>query len=85
MAAWKYEISPLALKNISPICCAHLCNIFQQSKRNFVSPSGHILYISLTKFSTVIGPLCAYLLQNCSAVTWVSNYSYAIFQLFPIG
>ena len=29
MAAWRYEISLLVLKNISLIHCAHLWNIFQ--------------------------------------------------------
>ena len=34
---WKYKISPLVLKNISLVCCAHSWNIFQHSKRNFIS------------------------------------------------
>ena len=33
------------------------------------------LIVSITKYSPVIGSLRAYLLRNCSAVTWVSNYS----------
>ena len=32
MAAWRYEISLLVLKNI-----------FQHSKRSFVSPRGHVI------------------------------------------
>ena len=32
MIAWRYEISLLVLKNI-----------FQHSKRNFVSPRGHVI------------------------------------------
>ena len=32
MTAWRYEISLLVLKNI-----------FQHSKRNFVSPRGHVI------------------------------------------
>ena len=32
MAAWRYEISLLVLKNI-----------YQHSKRNFVSPCGHVI------------------------------------------
>ena len=37
MAAWRYEISLLVLKNIS------LVRIIQHSKRNFVSPRGHVI------------------------------------------
>ena len=43
MAAWRYEISLLMLKNISLICYAHSGNIAQHSKRNFVSPRGHLI------------------------------------------
>ena len=43
MAAWRYEISLLVLKNISLVRCAHSWNIFQHSKRNFVSPRGHVI------------------------------------------
>ena len=43
MAAWRYEISLLVLKNISLVRCTHSWNIFQHSKRNFVSPSGHVI------------------------------------------
>ena len=35
--------SLLVLKKISLVRCAHSGNIFQQSKRNFVSPRGHVL------------------------------------------
>ena len=31
-------------KNSSPIRCAHLWNIFQYEKRNFVSPSSHVIF-----------------------------------------
>ena len=31
------------VKNISLVRCAHSWNIFQHSKRNFVSPSGHVI------------------------------------------
>ena len=44
MTAWRYEISLLVLKNISLVRCAHSRNIFQHSKRNFVSPRGHVIY-----------------------------------------
>ena len=37
------EISPIMLKNISPVCCARSWNIFQHSKRNFVSLCGHVI------------------------------------------
>ena len=37
MAASRYEISLLMLKNISLIQCTHSRNIFQQEKRNLVS------------------------------------------------
>ena len=43
MTAWRYEISLLVLKNISLVRCAHSWNIFQHSKRNFVSPRGHVI------------------------------------------
>ena len=33
------------------------------------------LIVSITKCLLVIGSVRAYLLRNCSAVTWVSNYS----------
>ena len=36
MAAWRYEISLGVLKNISLVR-------FQHSKRNFVSPRGHVI------------------------------------------
>ena len=51
MATWRYKISLQVLKNISLICCAHSSNIFQHSKRNFVSLSGHVISsISLIRF-----------------------------------
>ena len=40
-------------KNISLVCCAHSWNIFQHSKRNFVSLCGHVIssiYYSLRYF-----------------------------------
>ena len=41
----------LCWKNISLVCCAHSWNIFQHSKRNFVSPCGHVISsIYLTLF-----------------------------------
>ena len=43
MVAWRYEISTLVLKIISLVCCTHLWNIFEHSKRNFVSPCSHVI------------------------------------------
>ena len=43
MAAWRYEISLLMLKNISLVRYAHSWNIVQHSKGNFVSPRGHVI------------------------------------------
>ena len=39
------------------------------------------LIVSITKCSLVIGSACAYLLRNCSVITWVSNYSCPIWTL----
>ena len=47
MAAWRYEISLLVLKNIS------LVRIIQHSKRNFVSPRGHVIS-SIAMVSTIL-------------------------------
>jgi len=41
--AWRYKISLLMSKNVSLICCADLWNIFQHSKRNFVSLHNHVI------------------------------------------
>ena len=43
MAARRYEISLLVWKNISLVRCANSRNIFQHSKRNFVSPRDHVI------------------------------------------
>ena len=43
MAAWRYEMFLLLLKNISRVSAANEWNIFQHSKRNFVSPRGHVV------------------------------------------
>ena len=47
MTAWRYEISLLVLKNISLV----RANIFQHSKRNFVSPRGHVISSIFDRFS----------------------------------
>ena len=45
MAAWRYEISLRVLKNI-----ARTSEIFfQHEKRNFVSPSGNVMFYLLYK------------------------------------
>ena len=49
MAARRYEISLRVLKNISRVSAANEWNIFQHSKRNFVSPSGHVMFYLLYK------------------------------------
>ena len=43
MAAWRYKISLRVLKNISRVSAVNEWNIFQHSKRNFVSPRGHVI------------------------------------------
>ena len=49
MAARRYEISLRVLKNISRVSAANEWNIFQHEKRNFVSPSGHVMFYLLYK------------------------------------
>ena len=49
MAARRYEISLRVLKNISRVSAANEWNIFQHKKRNFVSPSGHVMFYLLYK------------------------------------
>ena len=43
MAAWRYEISLLVLKKYFTRSLRPLAKYFQHSKRNFVSPSGHVI------------------------------------------
>ena len=50
MAARRYEISLQVLKNISRVSAANEWNIFQHEKRNFVSPSGHVMFYLLYKY-----------------------------------
>ena len=45
MAARRYEIS---------LRCAHSGNIFQHEKRNFVSPSEHVIFCLLYKYHSAI-------------------------------
>ena len=49
MAARRYEISLQVLKHISLVRCAHSWNAFQHEKRNFVSPSGRVIFYLLYK------------------------------------
>ena len=49
MAARRYEISLRVLKNISRVSAANEWNIFQHEKRNFVSPSDHVIFYLLYK------------------------------------
>ena len=69
-AAWRYEISLLVLKNISLVCCTHLWNIFQHSKRNFVSPRGHVMSSIILSFKPMeLFTTCA----GCFPVSWTSR------------
>ena len=43
MAAWRYEISLLVLKNIFTRSLGSLVKFFSHSKRNLVFPRGHVL------------------------------------------
>ena len=43
MAAWRYEISLLVLKKFFTRSLSSLVKYFQHSKRNFVSPRGHVI------------------------------------------
>ena len=59
MAARRYEISLRVIyhsSNISLVRCAHSWNIFQHEKRNFVSPSGHVMFYLLYKHQWTTKP-----------------------------
>ena len=43
MAAWRFEISLLVLKKYFTRSLRSLVKYFQHSKRNFVSPRGHVI------------------------------------------
>ena len=47
MAKRRYKISLRVLNNISQVSIANEWNIFKHEKRNFVSPSGHVIFISI--------------------------------------
>ena len=49
MAARRYEIYLRVLKNISRVSAANEWNIFQHEKKNFVSPSDHVIFFLLYK------------------------------------
>ena len=49
MTAWRYKISLLVLKIFHSFAALTHKNIFQHSKRNFVSPHGHVIS-SIYKF-----------------------------------
>ena len=53
MAARRYEISLRVLKNISRVSAANEWNIFQHEKRNFASPSDHVIFFLLYKILTI--------------------------------
>ena len=56
MVAWRYEISLLVLKKYFTRSLRSLVKYFQHSKRNFVSPHGHV--ISSTYTTYYISYLC---------------------------
>ena len=43
MTAWRFEISLLVLKKYFTRSLRSLVKYFQHSKRNFVSPRGHVI------------------------------------------
>ena len=47
MAARRYEISLRVLKNILRVSAVNEWNFFQHEKRNFVSPSSHVMFFLL--------------------------------------
>ena len=49
MAARRYEIYLRVLKNISRVSAANEWNNFQHEKKNFVSPSDHVIFFLLYK------------------------------------
>ena len=49
MAAWRYEISLLVLKIFHSLAALTREIFFQHEKRNFVSPSGHVMFYLLYK------------------------------------
>ena len=52
MVAWRYEISLLMLKKIFHAFAALACEMFFNTRRNFVSPRGHVISsMSLTLLS----------------------------------
>ena len=53
MAAQRYEICLRVLKNISRVSAGNEWNIFQHEKRNFVSPSDHVIFFLLYKILTI--------------------------------
>ena len=44
MTARIYEIAVVVIKNISRVSAENESNIFQHEKRNFVSPSGPVMF-----------------------------------------
>ena len=44
MTAWRYEISLLVLKKYFTRSLRSLVKYFQHSKRNFLSPRGHVIF-----------------------------------------
>ena len=72
-------------KNISFVRCPHSWNIFQRSKRNFVSPRGHVIqasiYISqLVRYPTIQSSDCK---RDNKPVIWFDLISF--FPLNPLN
>ena len=59
------------LKYISLICCAHLWNVIQHSKRNFDSPCSHVISsIYCINTSEIQGELfCENMISSCMKIT----------------
>ena len=76
MAMWGYKISLRVLKNISRVSAANEWNIFfQHEKRNFVSPSNHVMFYLLYKHQWNAKPfyLNSFLVWRCGLLWSHSN------------
>ena len=84
MAMWRYKISLRVLKIISLIRCIHSWNTFQHSKRNFVSPSGHVMFYLLYKHQWNSKPfhLNIFLLQKALFIMYVVTCEYNMLYVF---
>ena len=86
MVAWRCEISLLVLKkNISLVRCAHLWNVFQHSKRNFVPLRGHVISsISQINISySVVQGKPPWQHNFCQGRIWMSSHSFTCSMISP--